>query len=153
MRNQSFPLARWGLLATLPVALWAFAPVSGQVPTPPQAPPRTDRNFLQTVEGPALFQMHCAVCHGKDAAGEGPAAAALKNPVPDLTRISQRNGGKFPLDKVQLTIAGDVVPSPAHGSREMPIWGPVFSQIEWDQNLGKIRIYNLAKYLESIQRN
>jgi hypothetical protein len=51
-----------------------------------------------------------------------------------------------------MTISGDAVPSPAHGSREMPIWGPVFSQIEWDQDLGKVRIYNLAKFLETLQR-
>jgi mono/diheme cytochrome c family protein len=119
---------------------------------PPQTPPSNERNLLQAVDGATLFQAHCAVCHGKDAAGGGPAASALKKAVPDLTRISQRRRGTFPLDEVQLTIAGNVVPSPAHGSREMPIWGPVFSRIEWDQDLGRIRIYNLAKYLETLQK-
>ena len=33
----------------------------------------------------------------------------------------------------------------------MPVWGPIFSQIAWDQDLGQIRVYNLAKYLEKIQ--
>jgi mono/diheme cytochrome c family protein len=123
-----------------------------QVPVPPRTPPANERNLLNTVDGPTLFQAHCAVCHGKDAAGKGPAASALRKPVPDLTRIAQRSGGQFPLEQVERTIAGEVVPSPAHGSREMPIWGPVFSQIEWDQDLGKIRIYNLAKYLETLQK-
>jgi len=33
----------------------------------------------------------------------------------------------------------------------MPVWGPIFSQIVWDQDLGQIRVYNLAKYLEKMQ--
>jgi hypothetical protein len=122
------------------------------LPIPPTTPPVNERNLLNTLDGPTLFQAHCAVCHGKDGAGKGPAASALKKAVPDLTQISKRNGGTFPMEKVQHTIAGDVVPSPAHGSREMPIWGPVFSQIEWDQDLGRVRIYNLAKYLETLQK-
>lgn len=124
----------------------------GQVELPPPTPPRNERNLLLTVNGPALFQAHCAVCHGKDGSGGGPAAGALKKRIPDLTRISQRNRGAFSLDDVQLTISGEVVPTPAHGSREMPIWGPVFSRIEWDQDLGKVRIYNLAKFIETLQK-
>ena len=31
----------------------------------------------------------------------------------------------------------------------MPAWAPLFSQIIWDQDLGPIRLYNLARYLES----
>ena len=118
----------------------------------PQKPPVNERNLLETIDGPTLFQSNCAVCHGKDATGGGPAASALRKRVPDLTRIGQRHNGVFPFDEVQMTISGDLVPSPAHGSREMPIWGPVFSQIEWDQDLGKVRIYNLAKFLEDLQK-
>jgi hypothetical protein len=33
----------------------------------------------------------------------------------------------------------------------MPIWGPIFSQVERDQDWGRVRIANLGKYLESIQ--
>ena len=39
----------------------------------------------------------------------------------------------------------------AHGSREMPIWGPIFHQIEADVDRGNVRLENLVKYLESIQ--
>ena len=75
----------------------------------------------------------------------------LKPKVPDLTTIAKRNGGKFPLEKVQAIIEGTTTGESAHGTREMPIWGPVFSQIEWEQDLGKVRINNLARYLESLQ--
>jgi len=34
----------------------------------------------------------------------------------------------------------------------MPIWGPVFGQISWDQYLGTERIYRLIKHLESLQQ-
>jgi hypothetical protein len=40
----------------------------------------------------------------------------------------------------------------AHGSREMPIWGPIFHQVERDQDLGNVRLQNIVKYVESIQR-
>jgi hypothetical protein len=33
----------------------------------------------------------------------------------------------------------------------MPVWGPIFSQVAWDQDLGRMRVYNLAKYLEALQ--
>lgn len=102
--------------------------------------------------GDKLFRAYCASCHGVDAKGGGPAASSLKKLVPDLTRISQRNGGKFPLDRIQTTISGEDLGTSAHGSRAMPVWGPIFSQIAWDQDLGRVRVYNLAKYLESLQR-
>jgi len=114
----------------------------------PELPP----NLIRSLDGGTLYRSYCAVCHGADATGGGPSAAALKKAVPDLTRISRRNGGKFPLTEVQQTISGDVVPARAHGSREMPIWGPIFGEIDWDHDWGKIRIYNLAKYLESLQK-
>jgi len=44
----------------------------------------------------------------------------------------------------------DDVPPP-HGSREMPVWGPIFHQVEEDRDYGAIRVGNLLKYLESIQ--
>jgi len=39
----------------------------------------------------------------------------------------------------------------AHGTREMPLWGPIFSEVCWDQDPGRVRVYSLAKYLEEIQ--
>jgi mono/diheme cytochrome c family protein len=111
-----------------------------------------ERHVVESLDGRTLFRAYCAVCHGLDARGKGPAAPALKKEVPDLTLISFRNGGKFPLLRVQQVISGEEIPAEAHGSREMPIWGPIFSQVTWDQDLGKVRIYNLAKYIETLQR-
>jgi mono/diheme cytochrome c family protein len=114
-------------------------------PASQQAPP-----LIQSVEGPDLFRAYCASCHGKDAKGNGPAAVALKPKVPDLTLLAKNNGGKFPEDRVRKTIMGDDALT-AHGSREMPVWGPVFHQIENDTDWGNVRLANLTRYLKSIQ--
>lgn len=92
------------------------------------------------------------VCHGKAADGHGPMASILKARVPDLTAIAKKNGGIFPFTRVQKTIDGTESAGLGHGTREMPIWGPLFSQVTTDQDFGKVRIYNLAKYLQSIQK-
>jgi mono/diheme cytochrome c family protein len=105
----------------------------------------------ERLQGASLYQAHCAVCHGRDAKGGGPMANSLKVSPPDLTRIATRNNAHFPLARVQKIIAGEVPVPAGHGTREMPVWGPVFSQIVWDQDLGQIRVYNLAKYIEEKQ--
>lgn len=107
--------------------------------------------LIESLEGRDLFRAYCAACHGADARGGGPVASSLKGSVPDLTRIAGRRGGTFPLPQIERIITGEENVPTAHGSREMPVWGPIFGQIQRDQNLGKIRVRNLAKYLESLQ--
>ena len=107
--------------------------------------------LIASIQGPQLYDSHCAVCHGKDGKGDGPMAKSLKPVTPDLTRIATRSGGKFPLTRVQQIISGEVANSRGHGTREMPVWGPIFSQVAWDQDLGRIRVYNLAKFIETWQ--
>ena len=111
-----------------------------------------EARLIQSLNGQALFQAYCASCHGKDAKGGGPAAPALKTKPSDLTVISKSSGGKFPSERIQRIISGEDQVKFSHGSREMPIWGPIFSQIAWDQDLGRVRVANLAKYIESLQR-
>src|SRR5581483_4785537 len=83
-----------------------------------QVPP----NPTSPASGEQMFNEYCAVCHGKDAKGDGPAATALKKSPADLTSLTRRNQGKFPEAKVFSVIKGDSNVA-AHGSREMPIWG------------------------------
>ena len=106
--------------------------------------------LIHSVKGPDLFRAHCAACHGSDAKGGGPVAAALRTKVPDLTGLAKNNAGRFPSERVRKQILGDDVAS-SHGSREMPVWGPIFHQIEADQDFGNVRVANLLRYLESIQ--
>jgi mono/diheme cytochrome c family protein len=108
---------------------------------------------IRPVDGASIFRNYCATCHGLDGRGSGPVSEALKGEVPDLTRLSQRNDGVFPAIHVRNTIMfGTDALLPAHGSKEMPIWGPIFHQIEFDRDLGHVRLENTTRYLESIQR-
>ncbi len=105
------------------------------------------------VDGASVFRNYCAACHGPGGRGNGPVSKALKRKVPDLTKLSQRNGGVFPAIHVRTTImSGSDDLLPAHGSKQMPIWGPIFHDIEFDQDLGNVRLENVTKYLESMQR-
>ena len=97
-----------------------------------------------------MFREYCAACHGVGGKGDGPAATALKTVPADLTRISVRNDGKFPTNKVRRYIEGlDEIP--AHGSRDMPVWGQVLRSLGGGQSEVQLRVENLTKYLESIQ--
>jgi len=108
---------------------------------------------IRPVDGGSIFRNYCAACHGPDGRGNGPVSKVLKREVPDLTKLSQRNGDKFPAIHVRTTIMfGPDDLLSAHGSKEMPIWGPIFHEIEFDQDLGNVRLENVIKYLESIQR-
>jgi len=99
--------------------------------------------------GKDLFLRRCASCHGEDGKGNGPAAAALKNPPADLTQISKKNGGTFSRADVTRFIDGER-PVPAHGPRHMPVWGDVFREERTDSE-ARMRILALAAFLESMQ--
>jgi mono/diheme cytochrome c family protein len=121
-----------------------------------EEPPKSKQNkppqpLIASLKGPDLFRAYCATCHGEDGRGNGPVAPALSTKPSDLTTISRRNGGVFPSEHIRTVISGDELVL-AHGSRAMPIWGPIFHQVEWDRDYGDIRLQNVTKYLESIQQ-
>ena len=78
--------------------------------------------------GKSEFQSSCASCHGTDAKGKGPVSDQLKIPPPDLTMLTKNNNGVFPTNAVYETIYG-LKTIPAHGTREMPIWGERFNPV------------------------
>src|SRR5208283_4778576 len=103
--------------------------------------------------GQQMYTAYCAVCHGKDGKGNGPAAEALRVPPPDLTALAKNNGNRYPSDRVRSAIEGDVR-LPIHSSKEMPSWAASF----WSMSQGhssevQLRISNLDKHIESMQRN
>ena len=110
-----------------------------------------EKQLSDSFRGPELFKAYCTTCHGKDGKGGGPMATSLRIAPADLTRIAARNGGTFPFLQVQKIISGEQQFPTTHGTREMPVWGPIFSEVSWDQDLGRVRIYSLAMYLETIQ--
>jgi mono/diheme cytochrome c family protein len=105
---------------------------------------------IASLEGADNYTAYCAVCHGPNGKGDGPAAPAMKVPVPDLTSIAKRHQGKFDAIGVEYIIKGTArTGTPAHGVEDMPIWGDVFRTD--DKARTALRIGNLVKYLESLQ--
>ena len=104
------------------------------------------------------YMNYCAACHGVDAKGDGTLGEFLTLAVPDLTKLSKLNAGKFPEERVVGVIDGrsDVK---VHGMRDMPVWGDWFNREAASSDTGKAaremivndRIASLVNYLKSIQ--
>jgi mono/diheme cytochrome c family protein len=111
-----------------------------------------DKSPVIPTPGKRLYMHYCAACHGADGRGLGPAAAALKTPPSDLTTLAQRHGGKFPYEYVASVLRFGI-PIVAHGSSEMPTWGPIFGSLEnYNEVAVRQRIKNLCDYLASLQQ-
>ena len=101
--------------------------------------------------GKQMFNSYCAPCHGADARGNGPAAGALKTQPVDLTVLARNNHGKYP-DTHVLSVMQFGAEIPAHGSQEMPIWGPILGRMNVANGQEKdLRLVNLNRYLQSLQ--
>jgi mono/diheme cytochrome c family protein len=107
------------------------------------------------------FYSRCAACHGVNGKGDGPIARVLTIKPADLTRITERNGGVFPEERVFRMISGLDMPD-VHGTREMPVWGDLFfgevlensESIEDTQDVAAQvaeRINRLIAYLKTLQ--
>lgn len=76
--------------------------------------------------GKIEYEQSCATCHGLDGKGRGSIAQTFQLSVPDITTLTKRNGGVFPVSRVYDVIDGREEVK-AHGTREMPIWGRYYS--------------------------
>ena len=134
------------LIGAIMATLVAFAATSVYAQT--KLTKAENAKSANTSKGEDVYRQFCAVCHGPDAKGKGPAADALKVKVTDLTQLSRQNNGKFPTLHVKNILTGvDAVT--AHGNIEMPIWGDTFKSIGAS---GEMRIDALVEYLQKVQR-
>ncbi|MEZ5778317.1 MAG: c-type cytochrome [Paracoccaceae bacterium] len=112
----------------------------------------------QQISGRALYADYCASCHGDSGRGDGPAAAGLTRKPADLTGISARNGGTFPMVRVMSTIDGYT----RRGDRSsvMPELGAALQEgplVMFDTGDGVAtptpgNLVALARYLETLQQ-
>ena len=120
----------------------------------PKEKPAANKAPAQTApatSGKRTYLEYCAVCHGADARGMGPAASALTTQPADLTTLAKSHNGKFPAEFV-TGIVRFGKPISAHGSVDMPVWGPIFSRREnGDEAAVGRRIKNLCDYLATLQ--
>jgi mono/diheme cytochrome c family protein len=107
---------------------------------------------VKTVPGITLYRSYCASCHGESGKGDGPVAPHLRVRPTDLTKFTVQNKGTFPAEKIARTIDGRDVVRP-HGRSDMPVWGDALmkSADGGDEELVKLRIRELVRYIESIQ--
>ena len=104
-------MRRAGFLAVLLGSL-VFA-AQGSDPGVKKVPPK--RTPIDS--GAKMYREHCASCHGLHGKGDGPVAPTLVRRPTDLTLLSQKNGGKFPVLFVKNSIQNGV--TAGHGSKDM----------------------------------
>ena len=88
-------------------------------------PPSVAARVARGGPGQILYLTYCESCHGVEGRGDGAAAAALRTPPADLTRLWQSYGTPLDRDRVAAYIDGRQLLG-IHEAREMPIWGEEF---------------------------
>lgn len=108
---------------------------------------------ITPTSGKQMYVSYCAPCHGVDGRGNGPMAAALRNQPTNLALLTRNNGGKFPSTHV-ISVLEFGAANPSHGTAQMPVWGPLFRNMdraELPTDMRALRISNLSEYLQTLQ--
>lgn len=129
------------LCLAIPAVGWAQS--GGKAPTLKREPAKN----TSSSDGRGMFLSYCSPCHGKLGRGDGPAAAALKNPPADLTKLKKNHGGTYSQKDFEDRING-LAMGTSHGTSEMPVWGPIFRALSGPDQL---RIFNLKAYIDALQ--
>jgi mono/diheme cytochrome c family protein len=138
-----------GIVALLALPIWLVPAAVGAQEKPLPPPPKVKVEPAKPTpanNAPEMFRSYCAPCHGISGRGDGPAAAALTPKPANLTEFAKRRGGNFSPKDFEDKLNGNAM-VPAHGSTDMPVWGPFFRQL----GNPELRIANLRKYVERLQ--
>lgn len=115
-----------------------------------QGPPEGTRD-AQALRGKAIFEKQCISCHGLN--DVAPTVEVEGEIPPDLTEIMlrRRKAKEFPIADIARIIDGRNLVK-AHGPREMPVWGEVYSLEGLDDTEIRGRKGELVAFLMSIQK-
>jgi putative copper resistance protein D len=112
LRRLRLPVLAGGTVVLVAGLAMAVPPLASDAYPTTYHRPEIPYHATSIAEGKALFAAHCAVCHGAQGAGDGPAAAALQPRPPDLRA-----------HHVALHTAGDIFWWITHGLPPMPAFG------------------------------
>jgi mono/diheme cytochrome c family protein len=135
------------------IVVVAIASVGGARPgAAGQAPHQESRPLaIDSLGATDSYVFYCAPCHGRGGKGDGPVAASLRSRPADLTTLAERNGGTFPRERIAAYITGVGRPITAHGSSEMPVWGPAFRALDATDRRAAVRVSAIVDHLQSLQ--
>lgn len=104
--------------------------------------------------GKQMYIDCCAPCHGVAGEGNGPAAPALKVQPTNLSLLAKNNGRHYPATRVTDVLRFGT-PTPAHGSKDMPVWGNLFHSLSASHGTERaesaLRIQKISDYVASLQ--
>lgn len=139
------------LLAATSIVLMGQAGAAGD-PQTEKTMKKVPISHSKPDSGAQMWKDYCAACHGATGTGDGPAAEILKSPPADLSLLAKQNNGKFPAEHF-VSVLKFGSGSHAHGTTDMPLWGPLFRSLDEQQNSRvQLRMHNLAKFVESLQQ-
>lgn len=142
-----------GTVLVFGLALAAHSQEPAPATTPQKVIKKVPMKPTAGYSGKEMYREYCAVCHGKEGKGDGPAASEFKVPPPDLTILSKQNNGKFPADHLAAVLRFGVT-APAHGTSDMPAWGRLLGSLQstgTQSTQVQLRIHNLMEYIETLQ--
>ena len=104
--------------------------------------------------GHEMYDQLCAVCHGVTGRGDGPAAPALSNPVPDLTQFGAGTGSQYHA-QLESVISGKnrYVHKDIGG---MPLWFGEFQYVRRNKfghprtMYADLKIHSVAEHVEEL---
>ena len=151
LRIRTLPVG--GVLLVFMITMQASAQKTTVTVTARTAPKvhQNEIKYVSPIFGKQMYEAYCAVCHGANAKGNGPGAAALQPKPADLSTLSARNGGRFPKYHIRYLLT-DLDLYSDHAGSDMPSWGPAFKSLDKNQpEVVGLRARNLMAYLESMQ--
>lgn len=92
------------------------------------APTAYGESNARVQRGHALFDRHCAACHGATGGERGPIAVERGLTPPDLRRFAARRDGRFDPREVAMIIDGRDARL-VSAQRQMPIWGDLHADL------------------------